>query len=190
VKALLELFLVFAKIGSITFGGGYAMLPILERELVQKRAWTTSAAILEYYTIAQVTPGIIAVNVATIIGYNRCGVPGGIIATLGFALPSLTMIVIIAQTLRNFADMPVVQHCFNGIRLAVGALILDTVCKLVKNLRNKELPLLKNIIILIIFMASFALSLMFNANPVIIVLSAGLCGFVFLGNRVPTPFSK
>jgi chromate transporter len=183
VKALLELFLVFAKIGSITFGGGYAILPILERELVRKRAWTTSADILEYYTIAQVTPGIIAVNVATIIGYNRCGVAGGILATLGFSLPPLTMIVIVAQTLKNFAHLPVVQHCFSGIRLAVGALILDTVCKLVKNLIKKELPLLKNIIVLIIFTASFALSLVFNTNPVLIVLCAGLCGFVFLGNR-------
>jgi chromate transporter len=183
VKSLLELFLVFAKIGCVTFGGGYAILPVLDRELVRKRAWTTEAAILEYYTIAQVTPGIIAVNIATIIGYNRKGAVGGVVATLGFALPPLSMVVVLALALKDYAHLELVRHCFGGIRLAVGALVLDAVCKLVKNLPKKELPLLKNVIIMVVFLASFILSLVFNANPALIVVCAGLCGFVFLGER-------
>ncbi|MDR2864776.1 MAG: chromate transporter [Spirochaetaceae bacterium] len=184
MKKLFELFFIFAKIGCMTFGGGYAILPIIEREMIRKRGWTNIDELLRYYTIAQVTPGIISVNVATFIGYKRNGILGGIIATLGFALPSLTMIIVLACTLNNFSDLPIIQHCFSGLRIAVGALILDTVCKFFsKNLLKKELSLIKNIVLLLIFIASFLLSVIFQTNPVLIVISAGLCGFLFFGNQ-------
>jgi chromate transporter len=182
MKNLVEIFLTFAKMGCITFGGGYAMLPIIERELVQKKKWTNTEDVMQYFTIAQVTPGIIAVNVSTFVGYKRGGVLGGIMATLGFILPSVTMIVIVAFALKNFSSLPVVQHCFNGIRLSVGALILDAVFKIVKTLPKKKSGIIKNIITLLIFVLSFIISVVFNTNPIVIVLCAGLCGFVFLGD--------
>ncbi|MDR3302661.1 MAG: chromate transporter [Spirochaetaceae bacterium] len=186
IKQLLEIFLIFAKMGCITFGGGYVLLPIIERELVKKRGWTTSEEVLQYYTIAQVTPGIIAINISTFIGYKRRGIPGGIVATLGFALPSVTMVALVSLLLQNFASLEIMRHCFNGIKLAVGALILDTVCRLASNIIKKERALLKNTISLIIFITSFLLSTVFNTNPVLIVLCAGVCGFLFFGERQNT----
>jgi chromate transporter len=183
MKQLFEIFFVFAKMGCVTFGGGYVLLPIIERELIQKRGWTSTEEVLQYYTIAQITPGIIAVNVSTFIGYKRARLAGGIAATLGFTLPPVTMIVLVSLLLNNFASLEIVQHCFNGIKLAAGALILDTVWKLVKNLVKKERTLLKNTVSLIIFIISFLMSVFFNTNPVIIVLCAGLCGFLFFGDR-------
>jgi chromate transporter len=183
IKHILEIFFVFAKMGCITFGGGYVLLPIIERELIQKKGWTSTDEVLQYYTIAQVTPGIIAVNISTFIGYKRAKVAGGIAATLGFTMPSVTMIVLVSLLLKNFANLEIAQHCFNGVKLAVGALILDTVWKLVKNLVKKERTLLKNSISLVIFIISFLMSVIFNTNPVIIVLCAGLAGFLFFGDR-------
>jgi chromate transporter len=169
--------------GCVTFGGGYAILPVIEREIIKKYGWVTSDEVLQYYSIAQITPGIIAVNVSTFIGYKRAGVAGGIVATLGFALPSVTMVALVALLLQNFASLEIMRHCFNGIKLAVGALILDTVCRLASNIIKKERALLKNITSLIIFITSFLLSTVFNTNPVLIVLCAGVCGFLFFGDR-------
>jgi chromate transporter len=183
-RRIAELAAIFAKMSCITFGGGYAMLPIVERELVRKRHWTTTDEILECYTIAQVTPGVIAVNMATMIGYRRAGLLGGIVATLAFVLPPLTAIVVIALCLRNFAEMPVVKHCFAGVRLAVGALVLDTALRLVTKLPKKGLPLLKNALLLAVFAASFVLSTVFSANPVVLVVGAGMVGFLFLADSV------
>ena len=108
----LDLFLTFARIGGLTFGGGYAMLPILQREVVEKRGWATENELSDYYAIGQCTPGIIAVNVATFIGNKRKGVLGGIIATFGVVFPSLVIITLIAAFLQNFADLEIVKHAF------------------------------------------------------------------------------
>jgi chromate transporter len=171
MKVYLDLLLVFFKMGCLTFGGGYAMLPVIERELVQKKRWASMEEVMDYYAIGQVTPGIIAVNVSTFIGYKLKGVPGGLLATLGFVLPSLIIITVIAAFLRNFADLPPVRHAFAGIRVAVGALILDAVIKLfrgaVKDLRS-----------LGICAAALALSVFFKASPALLVLAAGLAGFL------------
>ena len=105
MKELLSMFWVFARMGAVTFGGGYAMLPIIQREIVEKRKWATEEEVMDYYAIGQCTPGIIAVNTSTFIGYKRAGVLGGIFATLGFVAPSLVIITIIAACLQNFADM-------------------------------------------------------------------------------------
>ena len=129
---LLELYLTFVKLGSVTFGGGYAMLPILERELVEKRCWTTMDELRDYFSIGQCTPGIIALNVSTFIGEKRGGVPGALAASLGFLTAPITLILIIAAFLQNFATYPVVQHAFAGVRVCVCVLIVQAVLRLWK----------------------------------------------------------
>ncbi|MDR1059279.1 MAG: chromate transporter, partial [Treponema sp.] len=132
MKGYIELLLVFLKIGVSTFGGGYAMLPVLDRELIKGKGWITMDEVMDYYTIAQITPGIIAVNVSTFVGYKRKGPLGGVLATAAFILPGVTLMVVIALFIQRFAEYPAVQHAFGGIRIAVGALILDTIIKLIK----------------------------------------------------------
>ena len=132
MNSYLDLFVTFAKIGVCTFGGGYAMLPILQRELVEKRDWATEGELSDYFAIGQCTPGIIAVNTATFVGHKLRGVAGGVVATLGLVFPCLVIIMLIAAFLQNFAELPVVIHAFNGVRACVCALILSSICKLLK----------------------------------------------------------
>ena len=137
----LDLFFTFARIGVCTFGGGYAMLPILQREIVKKRHWATDEELTDYFAIGQCTPGIIAVNTATFIGHKYKGIAGGILATLGVVFPSLIIITIIAAFLQNFASYPVVAHALAGINAAVVALIAVSVFKLGKStLKGKIAP--------------------------------------------------
>jgi chromate transporter len=171
MKLYLDLMWTFFKLGCITFGGGYAMLPVIEQELVRRKAWATVDEVMDYFAIGQVTPGIIAVNVSTFIGYKKAGVLGGIFSTLGFVLPSLIIITILAAFLTNFADIPLVQHAFAGIRVAVGALILDAVIKLFRGA-------VKNLKALCICIIAFSLSVIWHISPVWIVISAGLAGFL------------
>lgn len=135
---LIELFFVFFKIGAVTFGGGYAMLPMLERELAEKRSWTTKETMLDYYAIGQSTPGIIAVNVATFIGFNKSGVIGALVATAGIVTPSIIIITVIARFISNFSQIQWVQKALAGINVAVAALLTKSVWdfskKAVKNL--------------------------------------------------------
>ena len=128
----LQLFLVFAQVGVCTFGGGYAMLPILQREVVDKRGWCGEDELADYFAIGQCTPGVIAVNTATFVGAKRKGIPGGIVATLGMVFPSVVIITIIAAFLQNFAHISAVGHAFAGVRAAVVALIASSVLKLAK----------------------------------------------------------
>lgn len=171
MKDLLRLFLIFAQIGGTTFGGGYAMLPILQREIVEKRHWATEDELMDYYAIGQCTPGIIAVNTATFIGYRQFGIMGGIIATLGVVFPSIVIITLIAMFLNNFADLAIVKHAFAGIRVCVCVLILDSVIKLGK----------KSIIdyrCTIIFLVILGLSLLTPVSPTILIIIAGVAGFL------------
>ncbi|MDR0540113.1 MAG: chromate transporter [Spirochaetaceae bacterium] len=181
MKKYVELFFIFVKTGSIAFGGGYAILPLIEREFIERRGWLTRDEALEYMTIAQVTPGIIAVNVCTFIGNKRAGPVGGIIATLGFILPGVTFIGIIAAFLRNFAEIAVVRHAFAGIRLAAAALIASALVKMFAGLYKKEAGALKNALSLGLCAISFTLSAVFKTNPVFIVLGAGMLGLVLRG---------
>ena len=126
------MFLAFAKIGVMTFGGGYAMLPILQRELVEKRDWVTEEELMDYFAIGQCTPGIIAVNTATFIGQKRRGNIGGIAATLGVVFPSLVIISILAGFIAGFAHIPWVQNAFAGIQVCVCVLIINGTMKLLK----------------------------------------------------------
>ena len=132
MKEIFELFLLFAKVGAFTFGGGYAMLPMIKRELVEKREYATEEEILDYYAIGQLTPGVIAVNVATFVGYKRKGVWGGIMATLGVVTPSVIIITVIAALITNFQNIPVVSSALSGIRLAVIAMIVKTLVGVAK----------------------------------------------------------
>ncbi len=129
----LDLFFTFAKIGVCTFGGGYAMLPILQREVVEKKGWATDEELTDYFAIGQCTPGIIAVNTATFIGSKLKGIPGGIFTTLGVVFPSVVIITLIAAFLSNFADIPAVQHALAGVNACVVALIASSVIKLGKS---------------------------------------------------------
>lgn len=171
IKDYLELFFVFFKIGSVTFGGGLAMLPFLERELIEKRNWTSRDTILDYYAISQITPGIIAVNVSTFIGYNRKGVAGGIVATLGMVAPSIIVISVIANFLNNFSDIVMVQKAFKGINIAVAALLT----KVVFDFAKKSL---KSAFTFILMISSFILVEVFKINIVIVIVLASVTGII------------
>lgn len=171
MKELFSLYAAFAKIGAVTFGGGYAMLPIIQRDIVEKRGWVTKEEIADYYAIGQCTPGIIAINTATFVGYKRKGTLGGIIATLGFVTPALIIITIIAAVLSNFAHLTVVKNAFAGIRVCVCILILNAVINLWKNSVTDAPSLL-------IFLAVASVSIIFSTSPAIMVLLAGAAGII------------
>ena len=169
MKELLDLFFTFARIGGLTFGGGYAMLPMLQKEVVEKRGWATNEELMDYYAIGQCTPGIIAVNTATFIGNKTRGVIGGIVATLGVVFPSLVIITIIAAFISNFADLAVVKNAFAGIRVCVFVLILNAVVKLGKSS-------IKDAVTLGIFLVVLIGSLLLDVSPIIFVLIAAVVG--------------
>jgi len=127
MNEILELYLAFMKIGAVNFGGGYAMLPLLEEDLAKKKGWVTREELLDYFAIGQCTPGLIALNVSTFIGNKRKGVAGALAATLGFLTCPIIIILIIAMFMKNFADYEIVQHAFAGIRVCVCVLILQAV---------------------------------------------------------------
>ena len=171
MKELWKLFYTFATVGVTTFGGGYAMLPALQREVVEKRGWATEEEVIDWYAIGQCTPGVIAVNTATFVGQKQKGVLGGIAATLGVVFPSLVIITIIAAFIRNFADLPAVQNAFAGIRACVCVLILNAVVKLWK----------KSVVdwkAFLIFAVVFLGSVFLDLSPVLYVLAAALAGVV------------
>ena len=132
MKELWELYWTYLKIGCVNFGGGYAMLPLLERELADKRGWTTLEELRDYFSVGQCTPGVIALNVSTFIGQKRKGVAGAFAAAAGFLTGPIIIILIIVAFLRNFAELEVVQHAFAGIRVCVCVLILQAVLRLWK----------------------------------------------------------
>ncbi len=171
MKELLKMFFAFAKIGAVTFGGGYAMLPILQRDIVNKHGWATDDELMDYFAIGQCTPGIIAVNTATFIGHKHKGFWGAIFATLGVVSPSVLILTIIAAFVTNYADIPAVAHAFAGIRACVCVLILNAVLKLRKSA-------LKDKWTYIIFGAVFALALFLNIPSAILVVLAGVAGLL------------
>ena len=147
------------------------MLPILQREVVENRHWATEEELIDYYAVGQCTPGIIAINTATFIGYKQKGVLGGIFATLGMVFPSLVIITIIAAFLQNFANIPAVQNAFAGIRVCVFALIVQAVIKLGKaSVKNKSTA--------IIFCTALLIMIVLSPSPIIIVVCAGLTGIL------------
>ena len=174
---LLKLYLTFARIGLVNFGGGYAMLPLLERELVNDRGWCTTDELMDYFAIGQCTPGLIALNVSTFIGNKRKGILGGIICTLGFITCPILIILTIAMFLTNFADLPVVKNAFAGIRVCVCVLILQAVLRLWKKAVVDATSL---ILYLVIFaLAAFSSVLPVSVPTFALVIAAGVFGVFF-----------
>ena len=171
MKKTWELFTTFAKIGAFTFGGGYAMLSLLQREVVDKHKWASEEELLDYYAIAQCTPGVIAVNTATFVGAKRAGIWGGICATLGVLLPSIIIITIIAAFINHFLEYEIVQNILGGIRVAVAVLIINSVITMSKKS-------IVDVVCVAIAIVSFALSLIFSLSPILIVLAAGALGLI------------
>ena len=167
----LDLFLTFAKVGVCTFGGGYAMLPILQREVVENKGWATDEELTDYFAIGQCTPGVIAVNTATFIGQKRRGILGGIMATLGVVFPSLVIIAALAGVITTFSHLAWVQHAFAGIRVCVCVLIFNAVLKLWKGA-------VKDVWGLVIFLVILALSVFTKLSPIIYVLAAAVAGLL------------
>ncbi|MBQ5598925.1 MAG: chromate transporter, partial [Lachnospiraceae bacterium] len=157
--------------------GGYAMLPMLQKEVVEKRGWATEEELMDYYALGQCTPGIIAVNTATFVGQNTAGNLGGIIATLGVVFPSLIIINLIAMFLQNFADLPVVQNAFAGIRVCVCVLVFNAVVKLWKKAVVDKKTL---IIFLVVVIGSFV----FDIAPTIFVILSALAGIILKNMEV------
>ncbi|MEE0967698.1 MAG: chromate transporter [Bacilli bacterium] len=177
MKKLLELYFTFLKIGSVAFGGGYAMLPILQKEFVVNRSWVTDEELMDYFAIGQCTPGIIAVNVSTFIGNKQKGILGAIVSTLGFVTVPISLILIIAAFLKNFADLEIVNHAFAGIRVAVCVLILNAVERLWKK------SIINNIAFGL-FLVIFALTIFTDISPAIFVILAGITGILLGGKYV------
>ena len=177
---LLDLYLTFVKIGMVNFGGGYAMLPLLERELVDDRHWTSREELLDYFAIGQCTPGVIALNVSTFIGYKKKGIIGGITASIGFLTCPIVIILLIAAFLTNFADLPVVKHAFAGIRVCVCVLILQAVLRLWKNSIVDRITMI--LYILIFLLAISGKFLPVSIPPAILVILSGVAG-VILGKE-------
>lgn len=185
IPLLADLFLTFARVGVMMFGGGYAMLPILQREVVEKKGWATEDQLADYYAVGQCTPGVIAVNTATFVGFESAGIAGGVIATLGVVFGPIVIITVVAAFLSGFMDLPVIAHAFNGVRACVTALILSSVIKLFKG-AVKDWPT-RIIYLLVLALAAAGTFLATPANlaalwgvitsPVFLVLMAGVLGY-------------
>lgn len=171
MKELVELFLAFARIGGLTFGGGYAMLPMLQREVVENKKWATEAELMDYYAVGQCIPGVIAVNTAVFVGSKVKGLLGAIAASLGVISPSIVIIVAIAAFIQSFSDLPIVQNAFAGIRVAVCVLILTAVMKLFKKAIVDKFTF-------VLFAIVFGLTVFVDISPIIFVIIAAIAGIV------------
>ena len=171
MKDFLDLYATFFRIGILTFGGGLTMLPLLKYELVESKKWITEEKLLDCYAIGQCTPGIIAVNTATYVGYLKKGVFGGIIATLGMVSPSVVIITLVAMFLQNFMEYAIIQHALMGIRGAVCALMLNTVVSLAK--KSLVSP-----VAIVICAVALLIALLTNIPTVLIIVLAGVTGVI------------
>lgn len=171
MKRLLKMFFTFLKIGSFTFGGGYAMIPLIEKEVVEKNQWISKDEFLDILVIAQSFPGALAVNASTFIGYKIGKLPGAILGLLGVVLPSFFIIIIIAMFFAKFRNLTIVNKMFNGINAAVPLLVLVAVVSLSKSVKKST----TNIIIVIV---TVILTAFLNVNPVIIISLAALYGIL------------
>lgn len=159
IKNLLNLYSSFAKIGTFTIGGGLAMMPMMQAELIEKRKWITDEELIDYYAVGQSTPGIVAVNVATFVGYKQMGIIGGIFATLGMVTPSLVIIMILAGLINSINDFPIIQKALKGINVAVAALLTSTIInfmkKTIKKFTNAIFMLISFLLVFVLKLPSF-----------------------------------
>ena len=183
---LLDLFLTFAKVGLFTFGGGYAMIALIEDACVSKKAWITHDDMMNVTVIAESTPGPIAINCATFVGYKQKGLPGAAAATLGIVLPSFLIIFLISSFLDNFLEIAWIANAFKGIRIAVGLLILDAGLKMVKKMPKKKLPRTIMISSFVLMLAVNVLSL--HLSTIVVMLAAGIVSLmIFIGTKPAAP---
>lgn len=174
---LIELFLTFTKIGLFTFGGGYAMLSIIENICVEQKNWITHDEMMNITVIAESTPGPIAINCATYVGYKKGKLLGAVLATLGVALPSFVIIFVISMFLEGFLEITWIAHAFQGIKIAVGILILDAAIKMIRKMQKKPLQIG-------ILFASFAVIMLINVlklhlSSIVVMLAAALISVAF-----------
>ena len=181
-KLLLQLFLTFFKIGLFTFGGGYAMISIIEDSCVEKKKWITHDEMMNLTVIAESTPGPIAINCSTYIGYSEAGIIGAIIATVGMVLPSFIIISIIASALDSFLEITFIANAFKGIKLAVGILILDAAVKMIIKIKKEKLTIaiLTGSFVIMMLINIFALD--FSTIALLLIAAAvSLAVFVYSG---------
>lgn len=169
LKQFLELYFAFVKIGAFTFGGGLAMMPIMQRELIEKRGWVSEEELIDYFAIGQSTPGIIAVNVATFIGYKKLGWLGGVIGTLGVVTPSWVIIMLLAGAISSVDKYPLAQRALKGINVAVAALLTSVIVKFTKKT-------IKNFWNALFMLAAFILIYFFKVQSVFIILASLVTG--------------
>jgi chromate transporter len=169
---LLPIFLSTLKLGAFTFGGGYAMIPLMQREFVDKHAWVDNEDILDIFAVAQSVPGVIAINSSVMIGYRIAGLPGGLMAALGVSLPSLIILILVTLIYQRFIDNPWVQAAMRGVRAGVVALIVSAVLRM-----RKEAA--KNIFQWILLLGALAASIFLpSVSAIVIILAGGLLGFL------------
>ena len=185
MKEYLKIFWAFLRVGMFTFGGGYAIIPVVERELIKRRAWVSMDEVMDFYTISQIMPGMIGVNLSIFIGNKQKGAFAGLLAALGFTLPGVTLITLTALFINNFTGIAAVKHAFAGIRIAVAALILDAVIKLVGGV-------FKDFRTLAVYLIVFILSIIpggylpdFLISPAFLVALSGLVGLVIYRQKKP-----
>lgn len=169
MNQLVDLYLTFLRVGGLTFGGGMAMLPMLKREIVENKHWTTEEELLDIYAIGQCTPGIIAVNTSTYIGYQQKGIPGAIAGTLGMITPSLAIITLVATILKQFIEYPIVLHALSGIRIVVCALMFNTIVSLAK-------AGIKDTLGVFLFLSGFLLATFSPVPTILLVVAAAVFG--------------
>ena len=178
MKRLLEIFAVFFRIGLFTIGGGYAMLPIIQKEVVETKGWMDDEEFLDALSLTNSLPGPLAINAATFVGYRVCKVKGALAAVLGAASPSVIIILAVAMVFSHLTEYPVVQHIFNGIRPAVVALILYAVIKLAKSAKIKEY------FNWLIALAALGAIAVLGLHPIVVVIAAALYGLFIRGTVV------
>lgn len=171
MRELFELYAAFFRIGGLTFGGGLTMLPMLKHELVQKKGWVEEEDLLDYYAVGQCTPGIIAVNVATFVGYKRKGIRGAIASTLGMVSPSLIIVSILAMFLQQFMSNQTIAHAVAGIKIVVCALMINTVVTMARKT-------IKNIVGGIVCLIAFVMAMFTPVPTVLLVVAAAVFGII------------
>ncbi len=177
LKEILKIYLIFFKMGAVTFGGGYAMLPILRKEIVEKNNWLKEEEVMDFFAISQGLPGIIAVNVSVFIGYSKAKILGGISAALGVISPSIIIISIIAMSLSNFENNIYVKHALAGVSVCVSALIIDSVIAMWKKG-------IKDLFGIFLFLVIIVCMLFTNISPVLLVILSALCGIIYKNNSI------
>jgi len=190
MKEYLTILYTFLKMGVFTFGGGYVIIPVAERELIKKRGWVTMEEVMNFFTVSQIMPGLIGVNLSIFVGNKLKGPVAGILAGLGFILPGVTLILLAAIFISNLVDFPVVQHAFAGIRIAVAALILDTVIKLIKGVFNNVKSLILYIFVFAFSMFPTGLLPAFFVSPAFLVATSGVIGLIIFRQAKPKPPEK